>query len=127
MKKKLKKILGPCDPLGAALRGPISRLRGGISKKPSMMLFVFPLRLSIPSFIQFGPVVSSECVLGSKIGNNIYKYEASCSSYTLLFVFNCVTVRKRFPLFQMAIAICKFSNACHNMNLTIHTAYAGFI
>ena len=42
------------------------------------MLFVFPLRLSMPSFIQFGPVVSSERVLGSKIGNNIYKYEASC-------------------------------------------------
>ena len=44
------------------------------------MLFVFPLRLSMPSFIQFGPVVSSERVLGSKIGNNIYKYEASCTS-----------------------------------------------
>ena len=33
------------------------------------------------SFIQFGPVVSSEQFLGSKIGHNIYKYEASCIEY----------------------------------------------
>ena len=40
----------------------------------------------MPSFIQFGPVVSSERVLGSKIGNNIYKYEASCIAYRKLVV-----------------------------------------
>ena len=47
-----------------------------------MMLFVIPVRLCVLNFIQFGPVVSSERVLGSKIGNNRYKYEASCTAFS---------------------------------------------
>ena len=64
-----KKILTLQGAQGVPLGGPISRLGGRISKNASMMLFVFLQRLPMPSFIQIGPVVSSEqLVMNETVG-----------------------------------------------------------